>query len=375
LTVAPRKFSGEKWPRNRSVEDAFDGKADAGAVESSGLTMESGALLGRSGVGPGEVQQLTVEGPGAQLAGGVIRFLADAQTALGLGQFGETDSAELRAVMSDETGTGALVFASSPLLDGPRIKGGTNYVTLVGEASGSPSVVTIPASNDIIALLNTAQTLNSKTLGSPSITGAQVTQTQNANAPTIFEVKNTDTGGSSYSILRLSNGSSNVDMLASHAGTLAQFAGGGSITLFQMVFDAFTWYSLGITHLARLTTAGLRIGPTASPATSMLTVEGSVALGKTQIITTTPATISATTTHVICDVASTATLTLPTASDFPDRVLWIRSISGNAVNSAGSNVAPLTGGSYGTAILSAAGGKWAMLVSDGGSGYQIQAAN
>lgn len=375
MTLSPRKFSGEKWPRNRSVGDAFEGKADAGPVEDSGLTMESGYILGRWAPETGEVEPLLVVGPGAELAPGEIRFLGDAQTVLGLGQFADTLSAALRDIIPDSTGEGGLVFSTLPELEGLQLKGessGKTILTADGDAYGQ---MTLPSGNDIIATRNLPETLRNKTLRSAALTGPLTTQTENAAAPTIFEVKNTNTGGSSYSIFRLTNGSSTVDMLASHAGTLAQFGGAGAITLFQMVFDTFAWFSLGITHMMRLTTAGLRIGPTAAPATSMLTVEGSVALGKTQIITTTPATISATTTHVICDVASTATLTLPTASDFPDRVLWIRSISGNAVNSAGSNVAPLTGGSYGTAILSAAGGKWAMLVSDGGSGYQIQAAN
>lgn len=375
MTLAPRKFSGEKWPRNRSVGDSFEGKADAGPVEDSGLTMESGYILGRWAPETGEVEPLLVVGPGAELAPGEIRFLGDAQTVLGLGQFADTLSAALRDIIPDSTGEGGLVFSTLPELEGLQLKGessGKTILTADGDAYGQ---MTLPSGNDIIATRNLPETLRNKTLRSAALTGPLTTQTENAAAPTIFEVKNTNTGGSSYSIFRLTNGSSTVDMLASHAGTLAQFGGAGAITLFQMVFDTFAWFSLGVAHMMRLTTAGLRIGPTAAPATSMLTVEGSVALGKTQIVTTATATVADDTTHIICNFAGTVTLTLPTAASFPDRVLTIRTITANTVVSNASNVAPRTGGAYGTAILAAAAGNWAALISDGGGGYQNQMGN
>ena len=54
----------------------------------------------------------------------------DALTSNPLSQFAATTSAQLRGVLTDETGTGAAVFASSPTLITP---------TFTGEAAGSVS--------------------------------------------------------------------------------------------------------------------------------------------------------------------------------------------------------------------------------------------
>jgi hypothetical protein len=77
-------------------------------------------------------------------------------------------------------------------------------------------------------------------------------------------------------------------------------------------------------------------------------------------------TVAATTTHLICNNSATVTVTLPTASSFTGRELYIKNIDGTAtVVSASSNVDPLTSGTAGTAILPTGDGKWAFLVSDG----------
>lgn len=377
MTTPPRKFSGEKWPRNRAIGDAFEGKVDVGPVTDSSLTMAGdGTLLGRGSSGTGDIEELEITGAAVEIASNQIRFLADAIKANGLGQFADTSSAELRDVIIDPTGSGALVFATDPLVQDIRLAGGPSYVVLAPDHGSTPHRITIPATDDRMVLEEAIQTLLNKTLTSPilvtpALIGALVQQTLNANAATIFDIKNTDTGVSSYSILRLTNGTSNVDMLASHAGTLAQFAGAGSITLFQMVFDTFTWYSLGITQMARMTTAGLRIGPTATPATSMLTCEGSVALGKFVGDFGTTHTIAATTTHLVCGNASGVTITMPSASAFPERVLTIRNLGAGAVVSASSNIIPKAGGAAGTALFTGVPGEAAMLISDG-TNWQIQ---
>ncbi len=50
-----------------------------------------------------------------------------ATTNLNLGQFGVTTSAQLASIISDETGTGSLVFANSPSLISPVISGNTSF--------------------------------------------------------------------------------------------------------------------------------------------------------------------------------------------------------------------------------------------------------
>lgn len=59
------------------------------------------------------------------------------------------------------------------------------------------------------------------------------------------------------------------------------------------------------------------------------------------------------------------TVTLPSASLWSGRVLWVKTIAAFAVISASSNVKPVNSNTAGTAILAGTAGTWAMLVSDG----------
>jgi len=54
-------------------------------------------------------------------------ILQVATTNLNLGQFAVTTSAQLASIITDETGTGSLVFASSPSLISPIISGNTSF--------------------------------------------------------------------------------------------------------------------------------------------------------------------------------------------------------------------------------------------------------
>lgn len=69
--------------------------------------------------------------------------------------------------------------------------------------------------------------------------------------------------------------------------------------------------------------------------------------------------------NIICNGAGSITVTLPAASLWPGREVMIKTIAAQTVVSASSNVVPLTGGAAGTAILAAAAGRFATLVSDG----------
>lgn len=70
-------------------------------------------------------------------------------------------------------------------------------------------------------------------------------------------------------------------------------------------------------------------------------------------------------TVITCNKAGTLTLTLPTASSYPGRILIVRTITANTVVSNASNVVPAAGGAAGTAILAATAGKSTILMSDG----------
>jgi hypothetical protein len=72
-----------------------------------------------------------------------------------------TTSAELAGVISDETGSGALVFGTSPTLTTPVISSITNTGT-----------ITLPTSTDTLVGRATTDTLTNKTLTSPTINTA-----------------------------------------------------------------------------------------------------------------------------------------------------------------------------------------------------------
>lgn len=75
--------------------------------------------------------------------------------------------------------------------------------------------------------------------------------------------------------------------------------------------------------------------------------------------------VLATDTDIEANRAGTVTLTLPSASLFPNRRINVRTITANTVVSGSSDVVPVAGGAAGTAILAATAGKWCELMSDG----------
>lgn len=82
-------------------------------------------LLGRgAGAGAGLSQELTIDST-LQLTGTVLSvtpgIYGNAQTANPLSQFAATTSAQLAGVITDETGSGSLVFATSPTLSSPVV--------------------------------------------------------------------------------------------------------------------------------------------------------------------------------------------------------------------------------------------------------------
>jgi hypothetical protein len=82
-----------------------------------------------------------------------------ALTASSLAQFAATTSAELAGVISDETGSGALVFGTSPTLTTPTIASIVNSGTL-----------TLPTSTDTLVGRDTSDTLTNKTISASTNT-------------------------------------------------------------------------------------------------------------------------------------------------------------------------------------------------------------
>lgn len=91
-----------------------------------------------------------------------------AVTTNGLDQFAATTSAELAGVISDETGSGALVFGTSPVLTTPQINDTSadhHYIFAVSELTANRTV-TLPllTGNDTFVFASHTQTLSNKTI-------------------------------------------------------------------------------------------------------------------------------------------------------------------------------------------------------------------
>lgn len=89
-----------------------------------------------------------------------------ASTTGNLSQFASTTSAQLAGVISNETGSGLLVFGTSPTLTTPVISSITNTGTL-----------TLPTSTDTLVGRATTDTLTNKTLTTPTVNGATLSGT------------------------------------------------------------------------------------------------------------------------------------------------------------------------------------------------------
>jgi hypothetical protein len=102
---------------------------DAGdfAVTSGAVTIKAG------GVDNSQLanSSITINGTGVSLGGSISGL---ATTAGNLSQFAATTSAQLAGVISDETGSGALVFANTPTLTTPNI-GAATGTSLTGSAT------------------------------------------------------------------------------------------------------------------------------------------------------------------------------------------------------------------------------------------------
>lgn len=247
---------------------------------------------------------------------------------------GSFTSAQLATALTDETGSGAAVFATSP--------------TLVTPILGTP----------------TSGTLTNCTASF-------------AGAVSGTSIKTTGTGTVDVS-------ANNFQTHVSSAEVQARFVDIGESANNRIV--DFDWYSGGF-H-------GRFVNDAYSTATDWMTVTGGYAAGTTSITFTAPtvtvtgqtttnsfATTSVTNTastytvlttdHTIRQSTTGSTYTLPTASSFPGRTLHIFTQFAGEVISASSNVVPLAGGAQGTAILPATEGSWATLQSDGVAWYII----
>jgi hypothetical protein len=112
-------------PTTRAGYGITDAAAN-GAITGSGLTLATARLVGRTTAGTGAPEEISI-GANLTLSGGVLSATGggggggDALVANPLSQFAATTSAQLAGVITNETGTGSLVFATSPTLVTPAL--------------------------------------------------------------------------------------------------------------------------------------------------------------------------------------------------------------------------------------------------------------
>jgi len=162
---------------------------------------------------------ITINGSAISLGGSVSGL---ATTAGNLSQFAATTSSQLAGVISDETGSGALVFGTSPSLTTPALSGATvstnNAVSAAGTTQGTGTALT----NDY-NVITTAAASSGVVLPTATAGRRVVIVNKGANTLTIYPAS----GG--Y-----------IDALALNAGI--QLAANGTMEL--MASSTTQWYSI-----------------------------------------------------------------------------------------------------------------------------------
>lgn len=311
-------------------------------------------------------------------------------------------SANLRALLSDETGTGAAVFADSPTfttqITAPLVVGGagtgsslslkstsgagtTDFIRLLVGNNGAVESFRVDTTGNIIKGHTTALAINAsstiaglQTHGIDAATGSWgVFCNQNSTvAPTIALVKSR--GGTVGSTTVVQSGDSLGNLtFRGYDGTnpvpgatissAVDGTPGASDMPGRLMFNTTADGASAVTERVRIDSNGF-----------VSVLGGSFGRG-TPVTKTADFTVAATENNLINNKSgSSCTVTLPTASSFTGREILINNIQAQTVVSASSNVVPRAGGAAGTAILAATAGAWALLVSDG-TNWKIMAGS
>jgi hypothetical protein len=219
----------------------------------------------------------------------------------GLGQFGTTTSSQLRTIMSDPTGTGALVFGTSPTLSNPTVSGN---ITLGGNTStgttGTGSIVfsnspilTSPTINGSITGITNIDTSSASTSFFPSPTTANLFSqgtaiTIGANTGTTT-VSNTLTASSPTFNISVNTASTSFNLYNTTATTINAFGASTTINVAANAASATTLYVgsttkdniLSISGNTTTGTASLSSNVVGGTANVFVGVTGSVNIGGT----------------------------------------------------------------------------------------------
>jgi hypothetical protein len=165
-----------------------------------------------------------------------------------LTQHASTTSAELRGIISDETGTGSLVFGTSPTISSPTITGtgaiaGTFTGNLTGNVTGNVSGTAGSATGNAATATTLQTARNFQLLGDVEASAVSFNGSGNVNLTTSIAtgaIVNADINASaaiSYSKLNLAGTITSADI--SNGTIVAADIADGTITAAKMVTDPY----------------------------------------------------------------------------------------------------------------------------------------
>jgi hypothetical protein len=130
---------------------AFDAAGAAAAAQAASQPLDSDltAIAALSTTTFGRSLLALADAAAARTAIGAGTGNGDAVTSSGLNQFAATTSAQLASVISDETGTGSLVFSNSPTLVSPNLD--TPSTLVLTNATGLPATALPAMTGDVTA--------------------------------------------------------------------------------------------------------------------------------------------------------------------------------------------------------------------------------
>lgn len=167
------------------------------------------------------------------LGAGVATFLAT------------PSSANLASAVTGDTGSGPLVFGTSPTLATPALAGSSTGTTTFASANAGASnfTLTFPAATDTVVTLAATQTLTNKSISAaqvnsgtlaaaqmPALTG-DVTSTSGAVATTVGKINGTTLSGLATGLLKNTT-ATGVPSIATSADVIADWSGTCSATTF-----------------------------------------------------------------------------------------------------------------------------------------------
>ncbi len=350
LTITPNGSSVIGAPAGLSTNQTFVIKYDSTSTtwymvgNSVQLPLSTGGPLGTPSSGVlTNCTGLPVGTGISGLASGIATFL------------GTPTSANLAAAVTNETGSGALVFGTSPTLVTPAL-GTPSAVVLTngtglpistgvaGLAAGVATFLAAPSSANMLAMVT-----------DETGTGLNVFNT----SPTLVTpLLGTPTSG----VLTNCTGLPIATGVSGLAANIAAFLATPSSANFAAAITDETGTGSNV-----FATSPTLVTPNIGAAVASSLQRGAVVTKVADFA------LAATENWVSCNGGATITVTLPSAASFPGREVMLKTIAAFTVVSASANVLPIAGGAAGTAIIAATPGAWATLVSDGANWVIMQA--